>query len=379
VKRLHLRRVACLATMTLACCAAAESLAPVSVSGLRNPVDKSYRKMLHGMDLFEKSHAIAPAAPLRFKLLPRGRDTEMDGVVLKIVGNTMSIPVPIAADHTFELTRNDKALAEDAAVLPNRKAGSMTWRAEIRTPGLPPNTRRLGDLRLECQVGMEAGLVSDNRSVLDQLRELLHVATDNCNANDPHYLFFSDRPLFGVTMRAGPREWPLSIDHLYAGIGRRRMSEWDVAHCDCQVLLDRTYYLPLGDHSWPDGTLVELEYIEDGDVSRAAARIDLTMITAPSRQQAIRAGQSSKTDVIAALGSTKVLHFDSGFEVWIYQLDDNRAEELAMLESLASRAIGGQGGLPQQGGGGAEFIVLFAPSGVVAKTRVRPKLMVPLE
>ena len=152
-----------------------------------------------------------------------------------------------------------------------------------------------------------------------------------------------------------------------------------MAHCDCQVLLDRTYFLPLGDRSWPDGTLVELEYIEDGDMSRDAARTDLTKITALGRQRAIRAGQSSKTDVIRAFGSTKVLRFDSGFEVWIYQLDDKRADELASPDSRASGAIKGQGGLAQLGDGSAEFIVLFAPSGVVAKTRVRPKSMVPLE
>jgi hypothetical protein len=28
-------------------------------------------------------------------------------------------------------------------------------------------------------------------------------------------------------------------------------------------MLDRTYFLPLGDKSWPDDTLVEFEYMED--------------------------------------------------------------------------------------------------------------------
>ena len=33
--------------------------------------------------------------------------------------------------------------------------------------------------------------------------------------------------------------------------------------CDCQVLLDRTYYAPIWDRSWPDDTLVSFEYMED--------------------------------------------------------------------------------------------------------------------
>jgi hypothetical protein len=35
-------------------------------------------------------------------------------------------------------------------------------------------------------------------------------------------------------------------------------------YCDCEVLIDRTYFVPLGDASWPDDTLVKFEYM-DGD------------------------------------------------------------------------------------------------------------------
>ena len=107
------------------------------------------------------------------------------------------------------------------------------------------------------------------------------------------------------------------------------------------------------------------------------AATDVTLITAPGKQQAICIGQSSKADVIAALGSTKVLRFDSGFEVWVYRLDDKPAAEMAGLDWLASTAILGLGNRAQRADNRAEFIVLFAPSGVVAKTRVRPKPMAP--
>ena len=109
------------------------------------------------------------------------------------------------------------------------------------------------------------------------------------------------------------------------------------------------------------------------------AATDVTKIPAPSKQQAIRAGQSGKADVIAALGSTTVLRFDSGFEVWIYRLNDDRADEMAGPDSLASKAIKVQTGAAQEADSSAEFIVLFTPSGVVAKTRVRPKPTVPLD
>ena len=85
----------------------------------------------------------------------------MEGVELEVAGDSIAIPLKVAPDQTFTLERNRTALKENAQVIPNRKAGAMTWRADVRTPGLPPNVRRLGDLRLECAVGMKAGLISN--------------------------------------------------------------------------------------------------------------------------------------------------------------------------------------------------------------------------
>jgi hypothetical protein len=254
--------------LLLACvpCYAAEprenagDAAPViAVRATRDPVDKSYRKMLGGMDLFEQKRSMAPDASLRFRLLPRLHGTNMDGIELSIDADSFAIPVPVAPDHSFALERNQKALDEDASVRPNRTARSMTWRADIRTPGLPPGTRRLGDLRLECLVGMEADLVSDSLPGIGQLVNLLLRASGYCSKPGVRYLFFAERPLFGVTLVHGARREILPVEQLYASAS---VAPVDLAHCDCQVLLDRTYFLPLGDSSWPDDTRIEFEFME---------------------------------------------------------------------------------------------------------------------
>lgn len=241
---------------------AATPLPPVEVRALRDPVEKSYRRIVRGMDLFERRRELAPNASLRFKLLPRNRDTDMEGIALGIVGERIEIPVPVAEDHTFALERSQQALAEDALVVPNRRARSLTWRTDIRTPGLPPNTRRLGDLRLECLVGMEADLVSNARSIIAQLARAL---TDHgyCEQRVPEYLFFAERALWSVTLVHGSRREVLSIDHMYGGSSREPMTAADLRYCDCEVLLERTYYAPLGDRGWPDDTLLEFEYMDD--------------------------------------------------------------------------------------------------------------------
>ncbi len=79
----------------------------------------------------------------------------------------------------------------------------------------------------------------------------------------------------------------------------------------------------------------------------AAPGASFTTIPADSTRDVVGIGRSTKADVVAALGKTTVVRFDSGFEVWVYQY---------------------KGGTP----GVNEFVVLFAPSGIVAKTRIRP-------
>ena len=67
---------------------------------------------------------------------------------------------------------------------------------------------------------------------------------------------------------------------------------------------------------------------------------------------AVAAGKATKADVIAALGDATIVRFDSGFEIWVYR---------AMPAGAKSAAPGT-----------AEFVILFAPSGIVKKTRIRP-------
>lgn len=242
-------------------CGAAEDA--VTVTALRNPVDKSYRRIIAGMDLFERRRDLAPGAELRFKLLPRHRGTRMDDVEVAVVGDSFQTPVAVAPDRTFSLFRDRRALEEDASVQPNRKAMTMTWRAEIRSPGVPAGVRRLGDLRLECEVGMASGLISnDPPGFLGWLARRLE-GPEYCHQPDPRYLFFAERAIFGVTMVSGARREALPAARLWGGATRNPDLKSNLPYCDCEVLLERTYFLPLGDRSWPDDTLIEFDYMED--------------------------------------------------------------------------------------------------------------------
>lgn len=57
-------------------------------------------------------------------------------------------------------------------------------------------------------------------------------------------------------------------------------------------------------------------------------------------------GRATRARVLAALGPTHGIAFDSGYQVWLYQV-------------------------PRGAGRYAEFVILFRPDGVVSKTRQR--------
>jgi hypothetical protein len=268
--RLSWIRAALLLLPAAACtavCGQAEKTEPqrITITGTaQTPVEKSYRRMVRGMDYFEKARAVrAPQATLRFRLLPRKPGTDMDHLTLEVVGTSFDEDVPIGPDHTFVLKREARAWDEDAVVSANRRKLSMTWRAEIRTPGLPPGTRRLGDLRLECEVGHEAGLIS-NSGPISRIAELFTDTHSYCGSEDSMYLFFAERPLFNVSLVHGSRREDLPTDRLWAMATDDRGLKADLPYCDCEMLVDRTYFLPLGDASWPDDTLVEFEYMDGG-------------------------------------------------------------------------------------------------------------------
>lgn len=216
------RLSACLLPLLLAAPAFGQdtsSSAPqtVTVRSTRDPVDKSYRKMIAGMQRFEREHALAPGATLRFQLLPRLPTVDMRGITMRVVGDHIAVPVPVAPDNTFVLPRNEQALREDAAVIASRKTTSMTWRAQVLSPGVPAGMRRLGDLRLECRVGMDAGLTSNSSPIFGWLSDALTSTDQVCNNADGHYLFFAERPVFSVTLHAGERTEVMPFKMLYAG------------------------------------------------------------------------------------------------------------------------------------------------------------------
>jgi hypothetical protein len=228
--------LACTMQAAQAAQAAGEAVPKVEVDSIRNPDMRSYRSVWAGLDAFDEHHALAPAAPLRFRIL-RADGTPArgaDGLVLRLAGDDSSVPVTVGADGLLAIERNKAAYDADATFILNQKKGRFSAVAEIRTPGLPENVRRLGDLRLECRVMVAIardGLNFVTRAAVNTLM----LGSDWCGKKDMNLSFPVERTLDSARLSHGGRSITLDLH-------------------------GKSYMAPLGNRAWPDDALIELSY-----------------------------------------------------------------------------------------------------------------------
>lgn len=100
--------------------------------------------------------------------------------------------------------------------------------------------------------------------------------------------------------------------------------------------------------------------------SAVVAMAGVASVTPEQISRTVVIGRSTKSDVLAALGETRAIQFDNGYEVWVYRLKDPMSR---------NASCGAHGGRPawvrSECEGTAEFVILFAPSGIVSRTRIR--------
>jgi hypothetical protein len=213
--------------------AAAET---VQVSSIKDPALRPYRRMLRGLDVWEEKRALAPKASLRFELwTAEGKPAAPEGLQLRIAGNRVDMPLPIDADGSFVLPRSQEAWDDEADLISNRKKDQIRWRPRVRTPGVPENARRLGDLRLECEVS--AAVRKEEIPLLYRAGAL--AAGGLCNLPMVGYVYRAPRKLASATVVSGERKLALALHEN-----------------------GEAYMAPLRDKSWDNETLVVYEFAD---------------------------------------------------------------------------------------------------------------------
>jgi hypothetical protein len=208
----------------------AEAPQVVAVNGVRNPELKPYKQMVKGIDAYEAHRSLAPKAPLKFMLLSQGAQLDYSTVTLRIVGDNTQVPLELGADGVFLLPRLQSAVDDNAEIVANKPKGLLRWRANIQSPDVPAGARRLGDMRLECEIGW--AIQRDDMSFFT--RNGLAALGGLCNAKMVGLRYQAPKPLAAVSLVSGERKTELSIDPQDK----------------------RVFWPPLADKSWDNDTLV---------------------------------------------------------------------------------------------------------------------------
>ena len=208
----------------------------VQAFAMREADFKNYSDFAAGLQAFKAKQKLAPNAELRFLLRALAPKDRIAGLTMRIVGNETSIPVPVEADGRFAMPFSKAALLEEAEIMLNRRRGDFRWRPEVRSAGLAPEQRRLGDLRLECEVRWTL----EKRDVTLIQRTLFSALGGPCNNKRVNVHQMAARAVNTVRMVSGQRSMTVMPES---------------AQPQNQI-----YVLPLHDSSWPDSTLIEFDY-----------------------------------------------------------------------------------------------------------------------
>lgn len=222
----------------------------VEIKGMKDPELRLFRSVTTGLDTFDEYHELAPAVDsLRFRLKAREStaDKSTDSISLKIVGDSTTMPVPIEADGGFTIARNQSAYDENAELVFNRKRRQFMSIADIRTPGVPANARRLGDLRLECLVNI-AIIKTEIPFLIRATINTFLLTTDWCKRLPIYMSLPPERQISKATLVHGERRRELTHDEFRNG-----------------------FESPLLDPVWPDDTLLEMELAPEAPAAAAAS------------------------------------------------------------------------------------------------------------
>ena len=216
--------------------AAQDAAASVSVKGMRDPDWKPYGAMLKGVKRFEEKHALAPGTELKFILEPRRADVDMQGIALRLESDEAGLAIPLGERNIFSLPVGQGPLYDKAELTVNRKAGSVWWIPYVRSAATSDTLRRLGDLRLACEVHWAI----DKETLPFAMRTMMSAMGGPCNfvSQKGTYSFAEMRRITAATISFNGKSAPVPFS-------------------------GHAFTPPLREQDWSDDSMIELAFDND--------------------------------------------------------------------------------------------------------------------
>lgn len=241
--------------------AATQTLQTATVIGHASRAQMPVASFLAASRAFDEARVHAPAATLQFQVMPRSAAQPIRAIRLFLEDPDADpplepVPVELANDGTFTLPRIDRQLTAAAVIRSNLPEDALHWRPRVVSANLPPDVRRMGDLRLEC-IAKEAGRL--NRPDLPFFARVFGSSSVSECASDDEHFFIAPAALQGVTLDDGSKQKEIAPDRVgESSDGRVIPRSYHLFEAGWR---ERAYSPPLGDATWPDDTLVRFHYL----------------------------------------------------------------------------------------------------------------------
>jgi hypothetical protein len=221
----------------------------VHINAVRNPETHAYRAIVAGLDKFDELHALAPGVPqLLFQARTRSGRL-LDAAILKGAAGADALNARLAVDDgyvlplalddggRFQVPRSQPAWDAEAELRLSKKHSDVRVWPYVRSPGLADNQRRLGDIRLECQVFVAIAKKEAPLHIV-LLGNAVMLGSDWCafmKGKERSWDVAMPATLSVAVLRDGERSVPLRVRGQRVGV-------------------------PIGDNSWSNDAIVEVAF-----------------------------------------------------------------------------------------------------------------------
>lgn len=212
--------------------AATTTLSPVTIQAMTGNPIASYDRLQEGRRSFERHHALAPSAQLRFVTDDSVHDTAPD-LRLQFLSDQQQLDIPLDHHKSFELAPPVPAMRH-ARLLADRPPDTLQIHPLVRNAADDSLDTRLGNLRLECEVSWSIG----KSSAPLWMHAAFAMAGGVCHSSRIQVDLYSPRAILSVTLSEHGRSATFKA-------GRNR----------------HDYQLPLYDKHWSDQALVHFQPI----------------------------------------------------------------------------------------------------------------------
>lgn len=205
----------------------------VEISNYHDPELRSYAQMLKGLRAYRDNHRLAPDSELYFILVPKSKRVGVQDLSMRLASDDTSIPIPVDSTGKFKLPLLEQKRDDEYDLILNKPKGLFLIRPYVKSANLPEDEKRLGDLRLECEVRW--AIEKQDVSMVFRAYVNMFSSGNPCTSRYVNVGFYPPEGIDGVTLDTPQKTISLKV-HAYT-----------------------TYSLPLWDKDLSDDRLIRYE------------------------------------------------------------------------------------------------------------------------